>query len=472
MSGIKRFYDIHCHAMNLSHPNLLAFIRRYNLSIILMAASLLGPVAPFLLGNRLHKVHNLLSLMENDIGSLFLSLENCVVESPLFKKGWLDIAGSKYDKIVLTPLMMDFGYKGAINPNIHYNKPPEKPVVEQVVDVFNGIRQYHAKSDKKLFEIYPFLGINTQNYLMGNSTSARVSRVPDLSSLPGALKCKTEYHPRLGKLVFYGKMAPDESMHLAGLFDSPQDIEAVTGIYNASQALDSGNTIPKMLKKYFGNHSGSRAQLFGNMGGFAGDIENITANYFAGIKLYPPLGFDPWPEDDEEEMVKVTFLYRFSCEKNIPITAHCSDGGFKVTGNARRFTSPYRWEKVLQSFPGLKLNLAHFGKQGTLFRLFSRENWERKIISLIERYDNVYVDFSCNGFDYDYYTSLKTLVKSAGQGMQEKMRSRILFGSDFLINLLWAESYCGYLDIFAQTRSFTAEEKNRFCSINPERFLF
>ncbi|MCW8966636.1 MAG: hypothetical protein OQK82_08135, partial [Candidatus Pacearchaeota archaeon] len=70
-----------------------------------------------------------------------------------------------FRKVILTPLMMDFdgkGYKG--DGPVHYNLPPYKPIVEQVVDVFNGIKRYNKMSPYHLFEVYTFVGINPQNY--------------------------------------------------------------------------------------------------------------------------------------------------------------------------------------------------------------------------------------------------------------------------------------------------------------------
>ena len=156
----KTFYDVHTHAMNLSHPYWLAFIQRFKIDKMLF----LGPFASLFMGEKINNTKNLLSVMENDIGSYFRLMEKCLreEENPLLKDGELQIGGSAYNKIVLTPLMMDFGYKDIKNPDIYYNKPSKKPIVEQVIDVFNGIKDY--RSNSTAFEIYPFLGLNTKNY--------------------------------------------------------------------------------------------------------------------------------------------------------------------------------------------------------------------------------------------------------------------------------------------------------------------
>ena len=99
-----------------------------------------------------------------------------------------------------------------------------------------------------------------------------------------------------------------------------------------------------MLDKYFGAYSGSYDALKSNFGKFHGDIDSLGSNFFAGIKVYPPMGFDPWPEAGLERD-KVEILYQYCCKKNIPITAHCSEIGFNLDNNADTYTSPKKWRR-------------------------------------------------------------------------------------------------------------------------------
>ena len=400
----KTFYDIHMHALNLSHPYLLAFIQRLKIHRYLILNSIFGPIASFILGQNLDKIKNLLAVMENDIGSFFLLMEDYLSKdgkTPLLKDGELYIGGNAYSKIVLTPLMMDFGYKDIKdNPNTYYNELSNKPIVEQVIDVFNGIKKYKKARPNGMLEIYPFLGLNTRNYDM--------------------------------------------------------------------------DRIERMLDKYFGSYEGSRKDLNKNMGEFDGDIEHLGNNSFAGIKVYPPLGFDPWP-DDKGQLEKVKYLYNYCCEKEIPITAHGSGGGFVVVENKkdlRNYTSVSRWEKVLSEYPKLKLNLAHFPIREKLLWIFPKKKRLREILDLILKYDNVYVDFSCRAVDDDYYVALRDLINESSNQLKTRLKNRVLFGSDFTINLMLTESYNGYLEIFSRTDSFNPAEKDGFCSVNPEQFLF
>jgi len=200
--------------------------------------------------------------MENDAGSYFLLLENCLRENGMLDNQGLHIGGEIYSKIVLTPLMIDFGYKGygdtAIR-YVHYKEHSRKPVKEQVIDVFNGIRDYaefdykkryikafpHLVSKKgqntsRVFEIYPFIGINTKNY---------------------------------------------------------------------NKEGEGG--IEELLNKYFSEYEGKRSDLAGNRGKFDGNINNLHSNFVAGIKVYPPLDFDPWPKNNDTELEKLRCLYKY-----------------------------------------------------------------------------------------------------------------------------------------------------------------
>ncbi|NLW46144.1 MAG: amidohydrolase family protein [Firmicutes bacterium] len=466
-----KFYDAHCHIMNLSHPNLLAFLQRLNLPMIM----LLAPILPFLLKRNYNKIKNLLSVMENDLGTILLMMERFLLKDEGFwENGRLRIGGNLYSKIVLTPLLMDFGYKGRTDPGIYYNLPSQKPIVEQVCDLFNGIRKYTKESKNRLFAIYPFLGLNTQNYPLNDETSEKVIQRPDLGQLNDTLRQKVKYNVATGKLTFYGKMLKKEEQVLERLFNNDQDKHGVKLLFDKSQKIKTRTTLRKLLNKYFADYHALPEELAAKQGKFTGNIDRMGCNFFAGIKVYPPLGYDPWPEDDPVELAKVKLLYEYCSAKRIPITSHCNSGGFVVTDKkfSSKITSPYRWERVLNNYPELILNLAHFGKENKKFMLFPAEGWTRKIIKMIDRFDYLYVDFSFNGLDKDYYRELRRYIDGSPAGLREKLKQRILFGSDFMINLTGVESYNEYLKIFSESPYFSLEEKQQFCTVNAERFLF
>ena len=314
------FYDIHMHAFNLSHPYFGAFVKRFKWSMILTFVPIGAlfitivthiPIASRFFGvwltNKKNQLLSLLAVMENDVGSLFLLMENCLRENEILDDEGLHIAGKTYSTCILTPLMIDFGYKGIIDDAVHYKEPSRKPIRDQVVDVFNAIKYYanfvysdefsaafpnlgpiNGQLTNRVFRIYPFIGINTKHYDM--------------------------------------------------------------------------DKLQKLLKKYFSSYQGQEPQLASNIGKFNGDIDKLKSNFAAGIKVYPPMGYDPWPEDDTNEMEKVKHLYEFCQEHKIPITVHGSSGGFVAIANKKilnKITSPAKWAKVLSEFPELKLNIAH-----------------------------------------------------------------------------------------------------------------
>lgn len=453
---MKKFYDVHMHAFDLSHPNLSAFIFNEDLLKSLWdwkfrAGLLLAPVFSFLpnrlltglikkVGTKNPYVKNTLSFYDIPIEYQFLLLdyflkypdkeEDVVVE----EDNRFTVEGEDFDKMVLCPLTIDFGYKNINEEGIFYNKAPFKPIAKQVGDLFYSIHTYYRfdlkmpeekernRADRlsgaklkleeidkpltdikkeKLFEIYPFMGLNTQNYTM--------------EELRGK--------PYTGLLEKYFRD-----------FDKNDTASARAG------------------------------RLYDKMGVFNGKMyekdEEVYKNIFAGIKVYPQLGFDPYP-DDKAEREKVEFVYDYCVEKRIPLMTHCSDGGFKV-GNFDRETGPSgKWEKVLENFPALTVCFAHFGHQKS-----GKKTWEKAIIALVEKYENVYTDISCNDCSPEFYKQLRNNL-----GMYTGIRNKVLYGSDFSINMLASKipSYNRYFHRF--TENMHDMRQNLYVT-NPENFLF
>jgi hypothetical protein len=465
------FYDSHCHMMNLSHPNLTAIIKRIYFEVIrplllkYLKFILLVPVVLWLLikfafsltyleafyklslitggflivmllvfsipairkcmvklmKKKLSKVMNLLAIMETDIGDCFIQMEEDLRKNIAMNDG-LIISGNSdknvYDKIVLTPLIMDFNLKDDGHSTLPY-KVRWKPIVAQVEDLCIGIRDYYVHRDdyitplygdiEPLFQIIPFMGINTKNYDMKG-----LARRDGISILLEDLLEKN-----------FGKFKDDKT--------------------------------PEMR----------RASLFAiKWKDFDGSIGSICSHYFMGIKVYPPLGFDPWPED-LTELEKVKYMYEFTIENNIPITAHCSPGGFLVNDAFKDFSSPFKWASVLENYPALRLNLAHFGG-------VEKPAWREKILELILEHDykNFYTDISYQGVHKNSYDSLKKIFDRYQNDQKRRLSERVIFGTDFMINLQDIKSYSEYLSYFIEAKTFTPEEKDLMCRKNAERFLF
>lgn len=484
-SETHTFYDIHCHTINLSHPCLYSFLRRYT-HLIPLAGSTLGFLAQIKWIFEKRKIKNLLSIMERSVEEMFYAMESDLSILEIHK-------GQKFDSMVITPLLMDFWSNDPPEKHLDYLFAP-KSIVPQVLDVFNGIAGFaHTLRGKTLDECKRQFPTIVEQFMTqaGPNSEERLD---------------------LRKIRKSGSIAEEEKERVEldfGLQKRRMKVFPFMGLNTAYCYLkDAKERRPRestelngLLDKYFGTtakngeepYQGTRAAFEQSFGTFKGDIEALGRNCFAGIKLYPPLGFDPWPQDPEDpqkaahEKAKVESLYEFCQSHEIPITTHCGPGGYVVGSEktAKENSHPRKWKEVLSHYPKLKLNLAHFGGMSAGFQYAAAGNpfkhfyqtvtkrgdpeWVEEIIQLIEddTYQNVYIDMGFSGVDEDYYQVLAHIFEKHPQ-----VEERLLFGTDFSINLTDIESYKKYLATFLNTEHLTEEQKLKMCSINPEQFLF
>ena len=208
---------------------------------------------------------------------------------------------------------------------------------------------------------------------------------------------------------------------------------------------------------------------------------------FVGIKLYPPMGFDPNPEDGEAK-ARTEILYTFAEEHQIPIVTHCDDQGFRMLSleDSFAYTSPERWEAVLERHPKLWLDFAHFGQQyyrGLPLaelkkwpqilrdRLTGNEiTWQQRIISYMKRYDHVYSDVSFGGSDEKSWSCLNELLEKEGEN-RSKIEARLLYGTDWPLCLTKITSVHDYWKGFIDS-PITSELADKMLNKNPQVFLF
>jgi predicted TIM-barrel fold metal-dependent hydrolase len=239
--------------------------------------------------------------------------------------------------------------------------------------------------------------------------------------------------------------------------------------------------------------------------GIAGEAKiNVgKGKLFIGIKLYCPNGYSPtdpllYGKDGNKDGI-----YAFCEENGIPVTAHNSDGGFatlsksvRITGdiqykgelrkmdnelltfkypflnkdavNERAMTlnHPLIWEKVVEKYPNLILNLAHFGGGTQLGKALDNPGdqtlWSNKIISLIKdsRY-TVYTDVSCFS-DFDV---IKKLLNSP---VYSEIKNKILYGSDFILLLLFENNFSKNVQQF---KHLFGSDFDIIAGTNPREFL-
>jgi hypothetical protein len=409
--------------------------------------------------------------------------------------GMLMINGQEINKVILTPLMMNFNSKGFEKLDkalVHYNLPPAKLIIEQLVDLFNGIQAY-SKGSIGLMEVYPFMGINPGTYRKGGAV-----KVGRFMEIPEKLDGKVIFLSVIEVLVFVKKLSEEEQGLLFSVADDSikQKIKNALNEFHAQEFKNDGypkdNTFPKMLDKYFGDYKGDAED-------FSESFEktfirpdgpktwrDIGSNFFSGIKVYPPLGFDPYPkEEDFDICVNTHYLYDYCVKKNIPLTTHCSDGGFVIMDErwSRERANPEYWAGVLHFYPKLKLNFGHFGVQHRSTR-HGWGRWNKTIIDLIlnDDFPNVYSDISDLGATHKEYDFLGKAIREAirervnernsEKDLYRKLYSHLLFGTDFMVNLFNTESYLAYLNTWEETGIFEQADKVSLASENAHRFLF
>jgi predicted TIM-barrel fold metal-dependent hydrolase len=131
--------------------------------------------------------------------------------------------------------------------------------------------------------------------------------------------------------------------------------------------------------------------------------EAVEERGFIGVKLYPPTGFYPinnagriLPTDPfYEYRVKIDEalenLYEWCIAEDVSIMTHCAEDNGLQGGYGDRANPDY-WEEVLQQYPELRLNLAHFGRDEEVIMANGGGGWAWKIAELMDNYPNVYAD--------------------------------------------------------------------------------
>lgn len=211
---------------------------------------------------------------------------------------------------------------------------------------------------------------------------------------------------------------------------------------------------------------------------------------FFGVKIYPSLGYLP----SHPELMKIYKL----CEKyNIPVTAHCAGASvhtsrkrisdipgikyipgegfverifskifYRKNDYANFFNHPQNWIPVLEKFPKLKLNLAHFGgdKEWEKFLSGKSDTWVSWIIDLMKRFPNLYSDFSYTLYNTEASEKLKTLITE-----NKTIASRVLYGSDYY--MIVREGH--FRNLKSHFTSLMGDEiMKKIAEENPRKFLF
>lgn len=122
---------------------------------------------------------------------------------------------------------------------------------------------------------------------------------------------------------------------------------------------------------------------------------------FVGVKLYPPMGFEPngntettfdrvtamTAADAAEVDQALRKLYHYCSDNDVPVTAHCNH-----SNGAHESYHPASWACVVEEFSSLRLHLRHFGGASE-FRdkeRTKRNDWTKRVAALVlEEKDNL-----------------------------------------------------------------------------------
>ena len=329
-----------------------------------------------------------------------------------------------YDYLVLCPQIMDFN--ADISLSIRYKRAPKHNIFKQAMQILDEISEYKKARPESRIILRPFIGINPLNY------------EPDFirNLLETCFGKKSGWNPSKDRI------------------------------------LDDWKQVGKWrmgLERFDETHLPYK-------------------NAFSGVKVYPPMGFDPYP-DDETQREKAEILFAFCEEYGVPIVSHCDDQGFRTVSleDSYKYTSPERWEKVLERHPNLYIDFAHFGQQYykgielVKDKSFSKKiidlmigsvtTWRERILNLMVKYPHVYSDFSFGGVKSNIWKEVTDILDSASEEDRIRYKHRFMFGTDWPLCLTKIDGALEYWRGFADSTL-----GNDFCNLmiseNPSNFLF
>ena len=211
----------------------------------------------------------------------------------------------------------------------------------------------------------------------------------------------------------------------------------------------------------------------------------IEKNGFIGVKLYPPMGFRPAnnvaagddfpcsvrygsgsagyrercenPTHAEDALgnnpgrlldEKMDQLFQWCSARNVPIMSH-SNNSYGVGPAYGTRANPKHWQPVLNRYPNLRLNLAHFGgfdeafdEDGEVHDNRLESTWEWEVGKLLKPFSNVYADVSYFNelLNSDACKSDKNCARETVRRFFKRFlasfpeaRNRLIYGSDWIM---------------------------------------
>lgn len=428
MAGKKKvFFDTHFHAMSIDHPNFIAFLHELESNFSEEVVS--GMFSPnYLLSSKgssafLTRLQNMLAVIDRPIGQIFALME--------------DDLSSRFE------VPAAFSLLGKPNKREH------EPFISEGLLHFRSLQFDSIGMCPMIMDFTQRQEIRHGVYSHRHTEDRLLDYIED--TLEG-IRWYARSRPK-GLFTFFPFLGVNPSVH-------------------------SRQFTQDLLQTYLRVEESQR--VFSRQDVFSSD------RFCYGIKFYPPLDFDPWPVDDPQALEHVSWIYDFCQSNRIPITTHCDDQGFRTIPNKRawEFSSPRRWAEVLKQFPLLIIDFAHLGKQYRPVANVANMNlkvtskllgpsstgWSQTILELIGEYEHVYTDFSFSGCQPHFYKQLHDSLSGYEKQQRKKICSRIMFGSDFFVNLSKVDSYAHFFSLFEDS-PFDEEFVQSVCSSNPLRWL-
>ena len=216
----------------------------------------------------------------------------------------------------------------------------------------------------------------------------------------------------------------------------------------------------------------------------------VESQGFAGVKLYPPLGFRPIGNQPgkvfgqkpgkkatgrelNDELMR---LYRWCVEEDVPLKSHGNDSLAADTCSGAN-ASPEYWGRVLNT-PGLsdlRVNVAHFGGfEGAPDDCPAHPvSWEELAARLADKNPGIYADLgywtevtSINGTpDFTTVDKIKGLMQT-----YPNLENQILYGSDW--SMIGREpNHNGYLRDVKAAIGMLGVDQTKLMSDNALRYL-
>ena len=225
---------------------------------------------------------------------------------------------------------------------------------------------------------------------------------------------------------------------------------------------------------------------------------------FFGIKMYPPMGFQPfgnslkptsfWTDaylpagvltaDLGQRLDRVLGdLYQWCLSNDVPIMAHSAPTN-SPTKHVSDLTDPAWWDLALQRYPNLRVNFGHFGETEEVKNGIDRPLLFAALMNSMGRGENVYADLA-------YFTdairqpdkllaNLRRLLRATSQKGSAALAQRLMYGSDWEMITVEGHSSERYLknfeDMFAKldtepTLGAQGRLSDRFFGQNAAEFL-